>query len=358
MHTIPDRMAEPVTRLMVEQPQLFAFFWESGIFLIEDDEDNPTAKTDGKRWIRVNPVFMKKCYNGEEGSPGADIFVLAHEIMHCALMHGEWLASVHEHGFTLNEALVREIRKFNPSTRWRAGMVIPAELAPHLIQWALDYVINALLWEWGMKITPYIAFRDPTIALWTDAEDTAFCRLIGRELIEPPEAGDGEDDPNPGSSSSQKPGAGGSDMIESYADDLPEEAGPAPYDQQRRKMGVEIMLKEIAEQLEPVGAQVDGHGDSSTGAGRQARRRGGGGARHFRQHRPTGAGPDGRLLPGGAQAGSAQAADPARCRCGSAAGSGAEDPCRVVPHADRPGLQGWRQHPHGDGVRVVQGEGD
>ena len=254
MHTIPDELSEPFTRLWVEQPQLAAFMFESGIYLIEDAEDNPTAKTDGARWIRVNPGFMRKCRSGEEGAVGADIFVLAHEIMHCSLMHNLWMDVVYEHGILLTSRLVEAIRRFNPVTKWREGMVIPAAEHEQLVQWALDFVINDTLYVWGMKITPYRICHDKQIATYLDDEATVFCRLIGKHMIEPDEAGSSSakngSRPGAGSSSPQggsHPGDGGSDMVRGYVGDLPDEAEAeaGPLDLQRRRMSIETLFKEV-----------------------------------------------------------------------------------------------------------------
>src|SRR4249919_2342277 len=150
---VPNSMSEPFSRLLVEQVHVATFLLLAEIHVIVDGRNNPTACTDAVRWIRVNPDFMKACQDGKRGVKGADIFVLAHEIMHCMLMHDTWMKSVREHGFLVTTKLAQEIRQLNPRTRWRAGDVIPC--LPDLMQWAMDYVINALLHHWGLKIKPY-----------------------------------------------------------------------------------------------------------------------------------------------------------------------------------------------------------
>jgi predicted metal-dependent peptidase len=259
MFAIPDAIDEPFTRLMLAQPQLAAFMLESGIYILMDHRDNPTACTDGARWIRCNPDFMKACRDGSKGVKQADIFVLAHEVVHCMLMHYRWMRSVREHGFYLTEQLAREVRRFNPATKWRAGRTIPALQVP--MQHAMDYVINALLDQWGMKIRPYQVLLDPQIALWTDSEDTAYCRLIGKHKIEPEDVGGGDGGEGKGGtltrSQGDQPGTGGGDMVEGYPGDMPAEAegpnGPKPFDEVRRKMAVEVALRKLGEKHQGTG---------------------------------------------------------------------------------------------------------
>lgn len=165
-----DRITRARIKLLLDEP-----FFGSLLMHLKPvvDEARPTFSTDG-RTLRINPKFLDTLTEPELQT------VMAHEVMHCALLHPYRLGA-------------RDLQRFNI---------------------AADYAINNFLDNTNKEAetkgrTPPFVFTGPLAKVYLDHQyDGLSAEEIYHRLMSPPQGGGGGNQSQSPSSSPSAPGAG------------------------------------------------------------------------------------------------------------------------------------------------------